>query len=485
MKKLIDIILLCNFKQIFMKNFKLLLAFCFLAVISFFSCEKENILENPEPEQLTSEKKLLKETSLLIGNIFKSQDVQKEFLSKMNDVGYDNQSVSLSYLLDRDDVIKKNELSAFNKKSSLKSKNLFKIALQKEFQENSNKYPIINDLVNTQSLNLKSSSKNDVIDQLTKSLASKELQIFYPYSNEYDTDSKSLTDYYVSYDPLDGSDTNEGFHFTNQKSARSNNMMIINNDFIDENPVFLVVPIDNCDIEGRICEFDDVNPIGGGNDDSLPPYTGRPKPLTYNVNHKDVPEGDILSSRIPMIKINGTSWMGFAGTHQKLAFHRGSVSGTTALSSGQIVASASSYPVKYIRVKRKYIKRKLRWVGFNAEFDPDWDMSENTQAFAVFSVHHMRGEASTESSVKVGMKTDSTGTLVPTVEPTVTTKVTMKQNSSKYRFKVELSRRQILSTITGKGLTNQTIRDKSIDYNVKKIGIVDFYFKFWHTDLTK
>ena len=41
----------------------------------------------------------------------------------------------------------------------------------------------------------------------------------------------------------------------------------------------------------------------------------------------------------------------------------------------------------------------------------------------------------------------------------------------------------MLSTITGAGSTGKTYSDGGILYNVKSVGIVDYYYKHWHTDL--
>ena len=46
-----------------------------------------------------------------------------------------------------------------------------------------------------------------------------------------------------------------------------------------------------------------------------------------------------------------------------------------------------------------------------------------------------------------------------------------------------MSRRMILATIVGPGTTGHTINDGGINYNVKRIGIIDYYFKHFYTDL--
>ena len=84
-------------------------------------------------------------------------------------------------------------------------------------------------------------------------------------------------------------------------------------------------------------------------------------------------------------------------------------------------------------------------------------------------------------------------TFKPNAETTISGKVKVKSKHSKFRDKVEMSRRQVLSTIIGEGITGQTIHsdgssyngpDNNIDYNLKKIGIVDYYLTHLYTDLT-
>jgi hypothetical protein len=70
-----------------------------------------------------------------------------------------------------------------------------------------------------------------------------------------------------------------------------------------------------------------------------------------------------------------------------------------------------------------------------------------------------------------------------TIEPTGSTNVKVTSGSSIFRSNSELTRRQVLSTITGAGSTGKTLNDGGIEYNVKSVGIVDYYFKHWYTDL--
>lgn len=461
-----------------MKNFKI----PFLGIMSLVliaSCTKSEDDIGVLKLESTEDQKILRETSILFGKLISNNEVKKDVLSKMKQIEQDGDMVSFAFLLDEKEKLKKDEIKAIQFLNKSKdSKNIFKNALFEEFKNNQELYTSLSKNLVIDTDLVKKSTPSSIADDLAKLLVDKELQIFYPSDEDFENNTNAVNQYYVSYDPLNGSKTNESFQFKSN-SERYIIKENINNDFIDDNPVFIIAPIDDCDLPGRPCDWDDGDPIS-----DLPPYTGSPKLLTYNVNHNLVPENDIISARIPAIRVNGTRWMRFGGTHLKLSFLRGSPDGTIIREKGILVAGAKAFPVKKIRIKRKYLKRKLRWVTFNAEFDPDWNMSENTQVMAVFSRHHWLGSGETTVSVKSGLKIDAQGNVKPTTEVTTSTKVTLREDNAKYRTKSEMSRRFILSTIVGNGITGKTKSDNGVSYNMKRVDIVDYYMKFWHTDLT-
>ncbi len=382
--------------------------------------------------------------------------------------------------------------------------NLFKKSLKQEFDNNIADYKTLQKAISLKN-SIDNKSKNakmgsSVADELAALLVSEELQVFYPYE---DTNVK---DYYVSFDPLNESKTNFGYKF----EGGSTDVEVVNgldNNFLDDNPVYLIVPIDPCDIPGRPCDFIELKPVDEESTNKLAASTnlsqgkyrldyktnkvsnGFPAPvttlLTYNVNHNNIPETDIISSYIPKIKIHGTAYMGFGGTHQKLRFFRGSADGkVTQNADGTITAAPSSHQIADYRFKRKYIAtdKHRRWLDMNAEYDPEWNMSENTQVMAVFSIHHLKATASAEFEVKSGFKLEK-GVPVPFAEATDTRKLKISTGSAIFRANAEMSRRQILATIVGPGPIGSTVADNGVQYNVKKIGIIEYYFKHIYTDL--
>lgn len=492
-------------KRIFKSAFLIM-----LSTTIFVSCSEDSETIDLQTENLNDKQKLMQETSILLGKMLTNSEVKTVLNQKMKEVDEDAEIVSFAYLFEQENGLRKNEISNFSKRK-VNSSNVFKTALQNEFEKNEENYKTIASVLETKSpKGALARTSATIADDLATLLVSEELQIFYPFDPEYEDDDTSVQEFYVSYDPLNNAQTNTGFKF----HVGLTDIDVVDgmtNDFLDDNPVYVIVPIDPCDIPGRPCGFTELQPApldpnnellpsgnqflinnpsgftggntggtGSNNNNNTVPTTTL---LTTNTNHNNIPESDIISSYIPRIQINGTSWMGFGGTHQKLRFFRGTTDGAvTQNADGTITATGTKYTIKDFRCKRKYVKRKKRWLGFDAEFDPDWNMTENTQVMAVFSLHHISASASAELTAKSGFKVEG-GEIKPHTEASGSVKINFSLGSSKFRANAEMSRRQILATIVGTGTTGQTINDNGVQYNVKKIGIVDYYFKHFYTDL--
>lgn len=492
-------------KRIFKSAFLIM-----LSTTIFVSCSEDSETIELQTENLNDKQKLMQETSILLGKMLTNTEVKIALNQKMKEVDEDAEIVSFAYLFEQENGLRKNEISNFSKRK-VNSSNVFKTALQNEFEKNEANYKTIANVLEAKTpKGTLARTSATIANDLTSLLVSEELQIFYPFDPEYEDDDTSVEEFYVSYDPLNNAQTNTGYKF----HVGLTDIDVVDgmsNDFLDDNPVYVIVPIDPCDIPGRPCGFTELQPApldpnnellpsgnqflinnpggftggntggtGSNNNNNTVPTTTL---LTANTNHNNIPESDIISSYIPRIQINGTSWMGFGGTHQKLRFFRGTTDGAvTQNADGTITATGTKYTIKDFRCKRKYVKRKKRWLGFDAEFDPDWNMTENTQVMAVFSLHHISASASAELTAKSGFKVEG-GEIKPHTEASGSVKINFSLGSSKFRANAEMSRRQILATIVGTGTTGQTINDNGVQYNVKKIGIVDYYFKHFYTDL--
>ena len=261
---------------------------------------------------------------------------------------------------------------------------------------------------------------------------------------------------------------------------------MVTNDGLFEEAIWVLGPIDPCDLSGGKCDAVEVFPTeqyasqqGAG---YLPPPTSAvPLLLPYNVDHEDVLEQDVLSTVIPMIKLNTRSWLGFGATHQKLSFWRASPDGVPSISNGVVVPSGKNYAIGKIRFRAQQASMNL-WHPVYLEFDADWNQSENEELLVVFSEHHFSGSASTSAELSAGFDLKE-GKIIPTPKATVKVGVTIKAGGTKLRGQQVFSRRQVLATIVGPGLTGLEVTHGNVSYNVKKVSELDFFFTHYYTDL--
>ena len=85
-------------------------------------------------------------------------------------------------------------------------------------------------------------------------------------------------------------------------------------------------------------------------------------------------------------------------------------------------------------------------------------------------------------TAKSGFKIEN-GKIVPSYEASGDVKIKVTVGAAKFRHNVEISRRMVLITNVGTGTTGRTILDNGVAYNVKTMGIVDYYFKHYHSKL--
>ncbi|TDE46624.1 hypothetical protein E0I26_00650 [Flavobacterium rhamnosiphilum] len=428
-------------------------------------------LKTTSTSKSSKKAKFKKETSLLIGRLLSKKEVRDEVLSEMKKVSPDGEVISFGYLLGKNKGIRKNEKGKLTSKLSKKS-NLFSQSLAKELEENKEDYVAIRELI---------SKKNKVASTSRYSIeedpfSGENLQLYSPYNEVNGYSATSYDRYYTSEETEDGSPTNSGYYFNGFDETYIPSM---DNNFIDSHPSFIISTIDDCDLEGGVCTTIELLAAG-----VPPPLITAPVLLTYSVDHNNIPDADIVSSRIPMLKINGTDWMEFGGTHQKMRIFRGSYEGgMTQNADGTISVTGLKYQIgEDFRTKRRNA-RKSNWITFNTEFDPDWNQSENTQQLVIFSLHKWRGSDEISAGVKYGLKKNDKGGWDSAPEATGAASVKFTSGSSIFRANSELPRRQVLSTITGDGSTGKTYSDGGVLYNVKSVGIVDYYYKHWYTDL--
>ncbi len=467
----------------------------FIVTLLFFGCQTEEVVKDTVEENTTSIEDLqevfvadtesYKEVALLLGKVMMDSEIRAEIDQKLNEVDSFGELASLSYLLGVEHGLMKNEIDVFALRSatSKSNENALLKAISSELQRNSSDYS--NTLPSYERLYKGGiGSKSDILQELAVLLASKEMQIYLPYDDTIISGKTNSDDFYITFDPVVYVEENEAFKYVQTKTEKQDYTLqsigMVDNDFLDNNPVYVIGPIDDCDIIGRTCDYVDLFPIGDEDDDTPPSYTGGPKLLTYNVNHSDIEEKDIISTRFSGFRFHDKDWLGFGATRQKFVLKRGS--GSYAISSnGIITASLSAFDVgSKFRIRAKGVKKGW-WYDVDHSFDDDWNMSENEQAFAIFTKHRFSTEASKELTIKGGIALKG-GKATPVAEATSANKLVITVGGAKFRANMQLSRRQVLSTIVGKGLTNET-RGDGTNWNSKNMGVFNFYLKHYYTNL--
>jgi hypothetical protein len=293
--------------------------------------------------------------------------------------------------------------------------------------------------------------------------------IHFPYEERFDweTYQGSVT---TTYDPLIREDWNEGYLFSlTGGNTKGSLVPFVDDEYSLDHATLVVTYLDE--------DFYEMN--------NTPPVPELPTPaadaviLNYNVNHTSISQADILFSTIPEVKLTKRDYIGLFGRIVKVRLYRGS-SKVKVNFDGTVGAGVDGDTFRYdlITFSKDDIKLE-RWKTVNIQFDPDWDMTENSQQFFLFTEHNLTGKAKANAGVKVGydfIKKE------PTAEATGSINLEVESESSRFRVNTELSRRSVLAYVVG--ATDHGIRTRNgIDYHVKNIGLLHFYFEHRFTDI--
>jgi hypothetical protein len=293
--------------------------------------------------------------------------------------------------------------------------------------------------------------------------------IHFPYEEQFDWNSYqgSIT---TTYDPLIREDWNEGFLFTLTGYGPQGKLVPFVDDAYSVDHATLVVTY----LDEDFYELQNTPPV---------PVLPTPAPdaviLNYNVNHTSISQADILFTTIPEVKLTKRDYIGLFGRIIKVRLYRGS-SRVKVNFDGTVGAGVDGDTFRYdlIKFSKDDIKFE-RWKTVNIQFDPDWDMTENSQQFFLFTEHNLTGKAKANAGVKVGY---DFLTKEPTAEATGSVNLEVESESSRFRVNKELSRRSVLAYVVG--ATDHGVRTRNgIDYNVKNVGLLHFYFEHRFTDI--
>jgi hypothetical protein len=415
-----------------------------------------------------------KEFSQLLGEVMQSKEARvalSQHIQQYDDFG---DAVSLSTLLGDRQTMPPSELASLNRMGNTFSErtasNPFREALLQHSLERFDAYPFLERAFETfRARPERAQQRVSLQEDLIAFFASQGLVIHFPYEERFDWDNYagSIT---TTYDPLIREDWNEGFLFSlTGEGSQGKRISYVDDAYSVEQATLVVTYIDE--------DFYEMN--------NTPPVPELPKPaadaviLDYNVNHTSISQADILFSTIPEVKLTNKEYKVLFSRFVKVRLFRGS-SKVKISFNGTLSATAEGETFRYdmIRFSKDDIE-SMRWKTVNLQFDPDWDMSENSQQLLLFTELRRNGKGKGTASAKVGYDFVNQK---PTAEFTSSVTVETELDNSVFRTNSELSRPSILAHIIGPG--NFGVRTRNgIDYNVKSVGPLHFYFEHRFTDI--
>lgn len=435
--------------------------------LSITSCQKESESGSSTPSETVSTDALPKEdqnklafyreTANLLNEIFKSEEVKKSMINAIKNEGGRYGAVALSDIVQMD--LHSNHSASI---STLKR------AIDMEISRTPNKYASLSNFV--KDVRLSNTTKNGA------EINPMDVEFYIPYSELFSSE-EDLT---VTYDPIIRDDWNEGTLYTSQSSPKY--IERVDDEYSKKNQTLLILPVDQTPESAYSSSVVDMN----GKFIYDNPLIGEIAPAGYNyvykgllksnmLNSQAVGTKDILLTTVPAIRVNSTAWCKFFGTALKLAIYRAS-GDIVYEENGTLRPTAGVHKPIYVKIPKTDINRR-NWIPIGILFDDNWTVAEYEQ-YLIFCSEHNEGsyDVTFNSAVKVGLK-DNKISFEAGAEVGFTVNIGLHSIT---RLSNQLSRTSALVNMVGdRGAGTYTI--SGTDYTIRRYGIVDMVFNYYHT----
>ena len=415
-----------------------------------------------------------KEFSQLLGEVMQDKEARVTLSAHIQQYDDFGDAVSLATLLGEKQTMPPSELATLsrvrNTISSRTGANPFREALLQHSLARLDAYPFLERAFETfRDRPERAQQRVSLQEDLIAFFASQGLVIHFPYEERFNwqTYAGSIT---TTYDPLIREDWNEGFLYSlTGGNSKGSLVPFVDDEYSLDHATLVVTYLDE--------DFNEMN--------TTPPVPELPTPaadaviLNYNVNHTSISQADILFTSIPEVKMTNKDYKKIFSRFVKVRLFRGS-SKVKVSFNGTTSATAEGETFRYdvITFSKDDIESK-RWKTVNIQFDPDWDLSENSQQLLLFTELRRHGKAKGTANAKVGYDFVNQK---PTAEFTSSVIVEAELENSLFRTNSELSRPSVLAYIIG--ATDFGVRTRNgIDFNVKSVGPLHFYFEHRFTDI--
>lgn len=415
-----------------------------------------------------------KEFSLLLGEVMQDKEARVTLSAHLQQYDDFGDAVSLATLLGDKQNMPPSELATLSRAGNTFSQRTvatpFRETLIAHSLEHFDTYPFLERAFETfRARPERAQHRVSLREELVEFYASQGLVIHFPYEEQFNWNSYqgSIT---TTYDPIIREDWNEGFLFTLTGDGPQGKLVPFVDDAYSVDHATLVVTY----LDEDFYEMNTTPPVP-----ELPTPAADAVILNYNVNHTSISQADILFTTIPEVRLTKRDYIGLFGRIIKVRLYRGS-SKVKVNFDGTVEVGVDGDTFRYdlIKFSKDDIKFE-RWKTVNIQFDPDWDMTENSQQFFLFTEHNLTGKAKANAGVKIGY---DFLTKEPTAEATGSVNLEVESESSRFRVNTELSRRSVLAYVVG--ATDHGVRTRNgIDYNVKNVGLLHFYFEHRFTDI--
>ena len=418
-----------------------------------------------------------KEFSVLLGEVMQDKGARVTLSTHIQQYDDFGDAVSLAALLGDKQHMPPSELATLSRAGTTISlrtgANPFREILLHHSLERLEAYPFLEKGFETfRARPERAQQRVSIQDELIAFFASQGLVIHFPYEERFNWENYtgSIT---TTYDPLIREDWNEGFLYSLTSGGISGTegkrLPYVDDAYSLEHATLVVTYLDE--------DFNEMN--------TTPPVPELPTPaadaviLNYNVNHTSISQADILFTTIPEVQMAHREYKNLFSRFVKVRLFRGS-SKVKISFNGTVSATAEGDTYRYdlIKFSKDDVDLK-RWKTVNIQFDPDWDMTENSQQLLLFSQYTRSGKSKGTASAKVGYDFVNQK---PTADFTTSVTVEAELDQSVFRTNLELSRPAVLAHIIG--ATDFGVRTRNgIDYNVKSVGPLRFYFEHRFTDI--
>ena len=312
------------------------------------------------------------------------------------------------------------------------------------------------------------------VEATIEDLESLEVEFYIPYNENFEDVPTEVT---VGYHPLVQEDWTDGYLIREDGSKEY--VSYIDDEYAKQNLTVIVMPKeDNTQNETAVtAEKSDFIPILGPSI-IIPTTPSIPDGLLKQniTNSALIDEDDVLYTKIQALRINGTGWMKFLQTKQRLAIYRAS---SDIMWTDDIYekAGASFHKAIYVEIPRKDCKDGV-WHTGNMVFDDDWDLHETDQKIFFVSEHNASVDITLDATVGIGLKNG-----VPSVEPSGNVSVSLSlKDHYKLRLHNELIRKSILANNVG-DLGGGTYTIDDTEFAIRTYGLADVVFAFNYTKI--